>query len=76
MKTKGASPSFRTRCQAPWGMSADALAREGVPVLAALFVALEAEPLAGLDDDALDLVVGLVGEDGVVAPGPVIGFAS
>ena len=37
-------------------------------------VALEAEALPRIDDDPLDLVVSLVGQDRVVSPGTVIRF--
>jgi hypothetical protein len=50
----------------------DSPSLDDVPVLAALPVALQAEPLTGLHDDALDLVVGLVGQHPVVPPGTTI----
>ena len=52
----------------------DRLSREEIPVLRSPSVALETEALPRIDDDPLDLVVNLVGEDRVVSPGTVIRF--
>src|SRR5213595_1614715 len=46
----------------------NACALDDEPMLGAPLVTLVAQPLAGQHLDALDLVVGCVGEDGVAAP--------
>ena len=52
----------------------DRTARERIPVFGAMPVALKAQSLARIDDHPLDLVVRLIREHLVVAPGTVVFF--
>jgi len=56
--------------------SDDCFTRNGEPVFASVDVALETEPLAGFNLDPLDLVIGFIGEDGIVAPRFVVSFTN